>query len=187
MKKLIVCLLLCCSTIPAFAQEIAKPSTPAQLPAVDPAEREAVVRLLRVIHDLPPRESFEEATANPVSVLRELASGNGPIAERAVMALFMWPNDQTFELVMDMLSDVNTPDGRRHRLLVHLATSYGERATDVVVAHLQHADAQMRITAASAVAKIRTEKAFEALDAAIAAEENAAVARAMQRYARRIR
>lgn len=183
MKHLIVALILGFSSA-AFAQTA--PQT-VPVPAVKPEERQAVSLLLRAIHELPARAEFEAVSNDPYAVVVSIAQGSGPIAERAVEAMFLWPTDQTFALAQAQLADPATKSGRRHRLLMLLADTYQDRATTVVAPYLTHTDARLRITAAAALAKIRTDAAFAQLDDAVALEKNEAVAAEMRRYARRVR
>lgn len=183
--KIIITVLIMMVSVPAFAQTA--PTHAPAAPAASKSERRAVSMLLSAIHELPARAEFEKAATNPQLVLVSIAAGRGPIAERAVDALFMWPNDLTFTWATGQLVDPKTSHARLHGLLLGLATTYKGRATSHVTPFLRDADPQVRITAAAAIAKIRTDEAFAQLDAAIAAESDELVAAQMRHYARRLR
>lgn len=183
MRAVIVLFVMLCA-VPASGQTAPEI---VDAPAADAtAQRRAVAHLLSAIHELPPRAQFEKAARDPWTVVASLAAGRGPIAERAVEAMFYWPTDATFAFAEATLANPQAPRGRRHRVLLLVAETYGERATALVVPFLGDPDRQLRITAAAAVAKIRSVEAFAALDAAVAAERDSAVAAQMRRYARRI-
>lgn len=177
MRALIVLLMIFVAA-PAFAQ------TTSPAPGLPPSgERAAIATLLSAAHELPPREQFAARASDPRLVLRSIADGRGPIAERAVEAMFMWPDDRTFAFAQEQLSSDAIPRGRRNRLLLLIAGTFGERAVPTIVAHLSHDDRQVRITAAAAAALTESPVALDALEVAIASEEEQATAREMLRRA----
>ena len=177
-----VCVFVLLLAAAAAAQTVTQADT-----SVSSTDRAAVSYLLGAIHEMPTKSQLEAASSRPWLTLTRIAQGRGPIAERAVDSVFLWPDDRTFHWAVAAVAQPDVSRARLNRLLLRLAVVFGARSTDVVVSFFGHHDAQVRITAAAAVARIRTDEAFAHLDRAIAAEAEAPVAEAMRRYAVRVR
>lgn len=183
MKRWLLCLSLIGVPSVAHAQSTVQPPTPVVVPA-DADEVKSVRVLLSAIHELPQRAEFEAVARDPQAIVLQVAQGDGPIADAALEASFMWPNDKTF---VAAVSELTSGQSRRtNKLLMLLARHYGEQATPAVIPFLDHAQSRVRVTAAAALAEIRSEPAFAAIDRAVASEKDDATRKQLERYARRV-
>lgn len=187
-KRWITILSVCLCAVGAdVAAQARNDATPPAPPTAPDDARKAVAFLLSAHHDLPPRQQFEEAAPDAKRTLFDIAAtSGGPIAERAVEALFMWQSNDVFAWGALALGSADTSEGRRHRLMMLMAKTFGARAVQPIAPYLRSDERRLRLTAAAALAAIRTEEAFALIDAALEREKDPAARRELQRYARRV-
>ena len=139
-------------------------------------EREAIEVHLAHHHQLPDRETLEKASDNARAIVFEIARDDDAFLlhrQRALKALALWPDDEVYEYLSELLEDEATENGLRHHLLPVLANGFGEEALDDLSPYLlENSDPQIRISAAGAIAEISGDNAGELLDEALETEEH---------------
>lgn len=154
-----------------------------ELPALDGAEREAVLTLLSAHHGLPEAERFEAAVSDPSAALFALLAEeelNPIFYDRAVAALAYWPSDRVRALYDALLDD----PGRemvRHRVMGHYAQAFGAQAVPAVAVFLEATDVQLRLTAVHVLAALNAPEAQAALQQASERETDATVLQQLER------
>ena len=140
----------------------------------------AIDALLRAIHEVPDKAAFERVTPDARQRLEALARNDKLFPAqryRALEAIGHWPDAQTFELYATVLDAPPTPRGARHRLLRLLSHHYGAEARPILARYLEHADRELRKTAAAALADRLDRPARELLQAAVKRETDDGVRR----------
>lgn len=145
-------------------------------PAVDQLEAARV--LLSGYHGIPEAERFEAALTDPSATLLEIATDadESPIhRDRALGALAYWPSDDVQALYVDLIDGEDTPEMVRHRVIGHLAYTFGDVALPHVAPYLSDDDVQFRLTAIDAISHVGTPAALSLLDSAAEVETHSIV------------
>jgi len=74
-----------------------------------------------------------------------------------------WASGEVFLLYLDTVASVDTPDGTRHRTVLLLAETFGDRAIPALQPLLHSDDLQLRITAVQALGTIQTDESYALL------------------------
>lgn len=152
--------------LPAAQLDATNPSAPvvdveheAPQVEVETSEVETAILLLSGYHGIPTVEEFEAALSNPSETLFALATDESisPIhRDRALGALSYWPSDDVQTLYVSLIEGSETPEMVRHRVLGHLALSFGDAALPYVAPYLSDEDVQFRLTAIDAISHVGT-------------------------------
>ncbi|RAL24878.1 hypothetical protein DL240_01325 [Lujinxingia litoralis] len=152
---------------------------------------EAVLMLLSQHHQVPTRKQLETLTPRAKEIVGRLARTEGLFAfhrERALLAMGHWPDDATFAYFQSLLQAPDTEEGLVHTLISVLASSYGERALDVLSPLLLgHDDVQVRLSAGAAIGSLNSDAGAKLLDVAIDQEPNAIARQRLEGFAARLR
>lgn len=145
-------------------------------PAVD--QLEAARLLLSGYHGIPEVERFEAALTDPSATLLEIATDDdeSPIhRDRALGALAYWPTADVRSLYVDLIEADDTPEMVRHRVIGHLAYTFGDDSLQYVAPYLSDDDVQFRLTAIDALQHVGTPAAVSLLDSAAEVETHSVV------------
>ncbi|MFT6395879.1 MAG: HEAT repeat protein [Bradymonadia bacterium] len=167
------------STIPSVPVVDVEPEEAPEVeaaPVVDQLEAARV--LLSGYHGIPEAERFESALTDPSATLLEIATNadESPIhRDRALGALGYWPNAEVQSLYVDLIEGEDTPEMVRHRVIGHLAYTFGDDALQYVAPYLSDDDVQFRLTAIDALSHVGTPAALLLLDSAAEVETHSVV------------
>lgn len=184
MKRLIALIALSVSLLsaPAFAQVAPGPGSFAQ------DDVKTVTMLLSGYHDLAPQASFD-AVRNAPQIVETLARGpHSHIRDRALAALGRyWPSADVFLLYANVIASPDTAEGTRHRTVLMMAESFGDRAIPALEPLLHANDVQLQITAVQALGSIGSDEAFNTLVSFSEGVTNPALLEQLERSARVLR
>ena len=149
-------------------------------------ERQAIAALLSHHHEVPDRETLEDAVDDPRQVVFEIARDDDSFVfhrQRALNALTHWPDDEVYDYLVGLLDDDSTEDGLRHHLLPILVDGFGDDALEALAPYLVDADdPQIRISAAAAISELSSDDARQLLEDALEVEEHPVVTSRLRTY-----
>ena len=182
MKMFVMMIIALAFTSDAFAQQTA------DLADVPRHDVENVTLLLSGVHELAPASSFD-AIPNAYRIVHSLASGpDGVVRDRALAALGRyWPSGDVFLLYAGVIASPATKEGTRHRVILMLAESFGERAIVALEPLLSSSDLQLRITTVQALGAIGTDEAIATINEQVSSDEPAALVEAADKATRVLR
>lgn len=189
---LVVLTLILSPSAMAQEQETHKrPDRPsAQVPEIEPREKEAILAWLSHYHEVPGRAQLEEVSPLARQILFEIAQDEEAFLmhrHRALYALGAWADQEVYDYLQGLLIDENTEDGLRHHLLPILANNFKEAALKDLTPFLSHDDPQIRISAAGAIAQIPGDAPRATLLKAMENEQHTMVRAQLERYTTQIR
>lgn len=167
-------------------------ATPALADDFDPAERGRVEMLLHPYDHSPDAKAFRAVAADPQAHLLEIASAAGTrqlTRLQALTALSYFPDKRTLALYTRLIDEAGlTREGTRalHRVIQGMAFGFGESALPHLTPLLKHADPQVRLTVAHALAHIG-EPGKEVLRAHVSGEKDLLVQEAIGKLAAQIK
>ena len=150
----------------------------------------SVSQLLSAYHGLPERDLFEAASATAREELLLVVGDESRLLAhryRALEALgAYWPDAQVWGVYERWLRSPAEED-MLHQVMPLAARYFGDRATGLLVAHLDASDVQVRLSAVEALAMIRTPGAQGAMRARLEREQDALVRERLERGLKVIR
>lgn len=154
-------------------------------------EVRSVQAWLSLHHRIPTRKELEALSSDARQIVLDMAADEEAFLfhrHRALHALVHWPDEGVFNFLVGLLHDPATEEGMLHHLLPTLGEAFGDRAIPVLEPILMNDDdAQMRISAAAALAEIDSDAAIAVLRRALETEQNSVVLYRLERFATRLR
>lgn len=188
MKRLMLCILLSIVCAPAYVSAQVTPGTQAPAPTFPADDVRTVTMLLSGYHDIAPQTSFDDV-ANAPRIVTAIANGaHSLVRDRALAALGRyWPSADVYLLYANVIASPDTAEGTRHRVVLMLAESFGDRALPALRPLLEVPDLQLQLTAVQAIGSIGTDEAFDLLIDLSRAVSNPALLAQIDRSARVLR
>lgn len=155
-------------------------------------DRRAIEAHLSHYHELPDRQTLEEASDQAREIVFEIARDDDAFLmhrQRAMKVLTHWADQEVYDYLIGLLDDQSTEDGLRHHLLPVLADGFGQEALEDIKPYLTDAsDPQIRISAAGAIAhNIPGDRAADILADALEDEDASLVREQLRDYIERHR